>query len=80
MNLIPDDADELLQRIDQPLTEKADPDTVSSNDIPKSCFRRRHNHNLFHLNTFRAVDIFSVITTEMETPIDRPGLTSTSLP
>ena len=29
MNLIPDEADELLQRIDQPLTEKADPDTVT---------------------------------------------------
>lgn len=29
MNLIPEEADELLQRIDTPLTEKADPDTVS---------------------------------------------------
>ena len=29
MNLIPEEADELLQRIDQPLTEKADPDTVT---------------------------------------------------
>lgn len=80
MNLIPDDADELLQRIDQPLTEKADPDTVSSRFFPKRLFRRTYNHNLFHLKTFRAVDIFSVITTEMETPTDRPGLTSTSLP
>lgn len=80
MNLIPDDADELLQRIDQPLTEKADPDTVSCRFFTKRLFRRTYNHNLFHLKTFRAVDIFSVITTEMETPTDRPGLTSTSLP
>ena len=29
MNLIPEEADELLQRIDTPLTEKADPDTVT---------------------------------------------------
>ena len=28
LNLLPDEADELLQRVDQPLNETTDPDTV----------------------------------------------------
>lgn len=31
LNLLPDDTDELLQRIDQPLKEATDSDTVSHN-------------------------------------------------
>ena len=29
LNLVPEETDELLQRVDQPLEEKVDPDTVS---------------------------------------------------
>ena len=45
MNLIPDEADELLQRIDQPLTEKADPDTVKFRNCLNAAYLRGRTHD-----------------------------------
>ncbi len=34
LNLVPEETDELLQRVDQPLEEKVDPDTVGIHLFP----------------------------------------------
>jgi hypothetical protein len=44
INLLPDETDELLQRIDQPLTEETDVDTVRYIRHCNTPFHTNHNH------------------------------------
>jgi hypothetical protein len=73
LNLIPEETDELLQRVDQPLEESSDPQAV----IRSPPFNP-HSHPIFAFRS-RVAPSFCVTTTEMGTPTDLPGPISTIL-
>lgn len=79
INLLPDETDELLQRIDQPLTEETDVDTVryfSHRNSP--CYANINYAKSFSF-VCRVVDTSYATTTEMAIHTDRRGLTSINL-
>ena len=66
LNLIPEETDELLQRIDQPLKEETDSETVTS--IILICILKIHRDYLFLIIylLFREENIYYVIIIVME--------------
>ena len=62
LNLIPEETDELLQRVDQPLKEGTDPETVSA--IPVFLHDNSTHHCFQYIH--REESTFCVTTTAME--------------